>query len=256
MKIESLKSQKISNIEFNVIKIDENLCAFKAIETSILNNQEHTVTSEGVSLYSHILKAQQNNELPLPDKKYIRKNSELLELVRIYGHPSALSKEVSFNDFYPLEAIQQNIQNAQFSFNDFLNDENLNEMLFIHYSNHEIIDCSTGKLCNIARSADNILLLENYYNNYEKMIQNLVERNILVVPDGVQLIQRGYDDTYFVYGFISFTDEEFHSVLDLINVEANHISNFDFAKKMQELNIFGLNVNLKTKEERLAKYES
>lgn len=256
MKIERVFGFKETSLDMEKVEISKNLSLFRAKLIVITNNEKKEVHSEGIAETSYLVRSQINCTLPMNNDSYVKSTPEFLDLIRKYGHPDTLLDRDCYSEVFPRKLMVEEIERMKFEFNDFEDKELLNKILHIDVSNHEVTKVVDGSQCNVAKFSENISFSEYKYKNFIEMIEKLFAQDKLSFTKSNtdrkgKYILKGYYDSHkkYVAAKVVFTDEEYGKIIAGIPAEVR-FSNDEFEKSMDNLDVFGINKYIKTKEER------
>lgn len=231
-----------SHISIKVKEIKDDFCAFKAVLTIVEDGKSRTLNSEGISTLSAVEKAHQDCKLPHRLTNFIKSNDEFLELIRCYGFPESLSEKDKFNDgSMPEVRMRELMEDSEIKFDD-VNDELLENLLWVNRSSYTIIKLMKNEFCNIAQNAEDLFIHERRYNNYENIIEQMIkDKRIFVRLDRRgNIYQEHWGETLkYVDGRISFTDEEFKMLTSGIDVNS-YIDKYEMGMKIKEMDLFNI----------------
>jgi hypothetical protein len=256
MKIEKVFAFKEMSLDIEKVKVNQSLSLFRAKLITVTNDKRKVHHSEGIAETSYLVRSQINCSLPINNDNYIKSNPVFLELIRKYGHPDALLERDCYSDIFPRKLMVEEIEKMKFKFNDFEDKELLNKILHIDISNHEVTRVIDGSQCNVAKFSENISFSEYKYNNFVEMIDELFDQNRLNFTKSNtdrrgKYMLKGYYDNHkkYVAAKVIFTDEEYLKIVSGMPTN-KRFSDEAFEKSMDNLDIFGINKYIKTKEER------
>lgn len=254
MKIQKLKNEQSRKISIEVKKINKEFCVFKAKLVVIDSNGTHEYTSEGLSSLKNVRSKQKECKLPKPNKQYVLRSKDLLDLVRIYGFPFFTENTKFLNtDFNVIEAYSNIIESSQIKFDDF-SEETIEDLIFIDYRSHTIRQLKGNKPINQAISFNRLGIIPFHYNNYTDIINEVIKlnRSLPVIKYG----NPDFDYSGALLGSFIFSDEEF----DLFLNEMKNImkkDNYDFYfdsyyshLAFHKLDFLGINEHLRTQEKK------
>lgn len=259
MKVTTLKNERKQFIDIEFKEINDTFSAFRCSFTVFINGKTTETKTEGISTTKNIKSCIDDCRLPLNMNHIIFKNDELLELVRVYGHPDTLGDKDTFGDLMPFNRMKELIENGSVKY-DNVNKDTLDQLIIISHSSHSFINLMDGSLYNVARFAENIHLGETKFKNYEENIKRLVDEKRISMKN----VRRGDffqthwgSDLRYVCAKVAFTDEEFNKIISMKNVLRDthssngelYIDDFYFSKVCDELDLFGMTKDIKTEQE-------
>lgn len=267
--MEILEQNFVINKQLNIKtkQIDEDTVAFKAkLITSLACSNgvdEKVEESEGISSKENIKNSILKNTLPNNNSFFILKDPEFLELTRLYGHPYSILEDTEFvnkKDVYSEMKILMELNQIKF---DEVNDDMLDQIIFVDLSSHTIFEFLSKKILNVAKSTERLELNEANYKNYRSLITELIDKKrlTLLTDSRDRIFKTMYDSSMeYVDGMINFTDEEFEKILANTEIKDQgfgrvYIDYFSFVKKFEKADIFNISKNLKTDAEKESDYE-
>lgn len=264
MQVTELFSEKQQSVDIKMKHLKDDLYVFKAVLTIVKDGETRVAEEEGVSHLSALEDAKIDCQLPSAHYSYMYANEELLEIFRCYGFPMSLGDNdyEDENGNSPMKRFNQLKEKMYIKFDSF-DEESMKNIIFLNYSGYTVVRVHDNKNMAVAQSAENMMITERQYKDFNNMVDKLIETNrFKPLCDGRGKYIHSYYDrkSHYISGKLVLTNEEFDLLMETAKKDGNSkeqfgwIDNFNFARLIKSFDFLNIKEFERTDKE-IAEFE-